>query len=209
MRDKINNDPMFQIGAVVVLIVVGFVLFTMMGKGGEEEESAAPTEATVSVAGTEASGTAVGATPGEAVEAATEAALEATVAPAPAVSAVTAPPLPDPVEAAYKGGETVVLLLVHDGGIDDRLVEKSTRALESFPDTAVFIVPAKQVARYGAITLGVEVEQVPALIVVRPKRLSKGVPQASVSYGFQTPEGIDQAMRDATYDGPEATYYPG
>jgi hypothetical protein len=209
MRDKLNNDPMFQIGAVVVLIVVGFLLFTMMGKGGEEEEAAAPTEATVSVEGTEASGTAVGATPGEAVEAATEAALESTVAPAPAVSAVTAPPLPDPVQAAYDGGKTVVLLLVHDGGIDDRLVAKSTRALSSFPDASVFIVPAKQVARYGAITLGVEVEQVPALIVVRPKRLSDGVPQASVSYGFQTPEGIAQAMRDATYDGPEATYYPG
>jgi len=208
MRDKLNNDPMFQIGAVVVLIVVGFLLFTMMGKGGEEE-AAAPTEATVSVEGTEASGTAVGATPGEAVEAATEAALESTVAPAPAVSAVTAPPLPDPVQAAYDGGKTVVLLLVHDGGIDDRLVAKSTRALSSFPDASVFIVPAKQVARYGAITLGVEVEQVPALIVVRPKRLSDGVPQASVSYGFPTPEGIAQAMRDATYDGPEATYYPG
>ena len=45
--------------------------------------------------------------------------------------------------------------------------------------------------------------------MVRPKRLSDGVPQASVSYGFQTPQGIAQAMRDATYDGPEATYYPG
>lgn len=208
MRDKLNNDPRYQIGAVVLLLVFGFVIFTQMGKGGEEE-AAAPTEATVSVEGTEASGTAVGATPGEAVEAATEQALEATVPPAAAVSAVTPPPLPDPVEAAYKGGQTVVLLLVHDGGIDDRLVAKSTRALASFPDTAVFIVPAKQVARYGAITLGVEVAQVPALIVVRPKRLSDGVPQASVSYGFQTPEGIAQAMRDATYDGPEATYYPG
>lgn len=207
MREKLNNDPMYQIGAVVVLLVLGFVIFTQMGKGGEEEESV-PTEATVSIEGTEASGTATGATPGEAVEGAVDAALEATVPPAPAVSAVTPPPLPDPVEAAYKGGKTVVLLLVHDGGIDDRLVAKSTRALESFPDTAVFIVPAKQVARYGAITLGVEVEQVPALIVVRPKRLSDGVPQASVSYGFQTPQGIAQAMRDATYDGPESTYYP-
>ncbi len=209
MRDKLNNDPRYQIGAVVLLLIFGFVIFTQMGKGGEEEEAAAPTEATVSVEGSEASGTAVGATPGEAVEAAAEQALQATVPPAAAVSAVVPPPLPDPVEAAYKGGKTVVLLLVHDGGIDDRLVAKSTRALSSFPDTAVFIVPAKQVARYGAITLGVEVAQVPALIVVRPKRLSDGVPQASVSYGFQTPEGIAQAMRDATYDGPEATYYPG
>jgi hypothetical protein len=206
MREKLNNDPKFQIGAVAVLLVAAFVIFTQLGKGKEEE--AVPTEATVTVEGSEASGTAVGATPGEAVEGAVEAALEETAPPAPALTTVTPPPLPGPVEAAYRGGKTVVLLLVHDGGIDDRMVAKSTRELASFPDTAVFIVPAKQVARYGAITLGVEVEQVPALVVVRPKRLSDGVPQASVSYGFQTPQGIAQAMRDATYDGPEATYYP-
>ena len=34
-----------------------------------------------------------------------------------------APPLPAPVTAAYDAGKTVVLLVVHDGGIDDRLVD--------------------------------------------------------------------------------------
>jgi hypothetical protein len=207
MRDKLNNSPGAQVGAVLVLLVLGFVIFTQMGSKPEEEE-AAPTEATVSVPATGATGTATGATPGEAIEGAVASAAESTVPQTSAVGAIAAPPLPAPVEAAYKGGKTVVLLVVHDGGIDDRLVAKSTRTLESFPDAAVFIVPAKQVARYGAITLGVEMEQVPALVVVRPKRLSEGTPQASVTYGFQTRQGIEQAMRDATYSGPEVNYYP-
>ena len=131
------------------------------------------------------------------------------MAPEPAVSAATAPPLPDPVQAAYEGGKTVVLLVVHDGGIDDRLVASRPRHSLPSPTPRSSSSPPSRSPATRAITLGVEVEQVPALIVVRPKRLSDGVPQASVSYGFQTPEGIAQAMRDATYDGPEATYYPG
>ncbi len=48
----------------------------------------------------------------------------------------------------------------------------------------------------------------PALVVMRPKQLSDGTPQASVDYGFQTPQGVLQAVRDAAYDGREVTYHP-
>ena len=34
------------------------------------------------------------------------------------------------------------------------------------------------------------------------------MPQATVDYGFQTPESVVQAVRDASYEGPEATYHP-
>ena len=54
--------------------------------------------------------------------------------------------------AAYDSGKTVVLLFVHDGGIDDRLVETATKASALSPTSAIFIVPAKQIARYAAIT---------------------------------------------------------
>ena len=181
------------------------------GSGGESAEEAPTTEATVAVAGTEASATATGATPGEAVEAAAEGAVEAAVTEASggaAPASIPAPPLPAPVAHAYDEGRTVVLLIVHDGGIDDKLVKVSTERLAGFPDVTTFIVPAKQIARYGAVTLGVDVTQVPALVVMRPKRLSGGIPQATVSYGFQTEQGIEQAMRDASYNGPDATYHP-
>lgn len=211
MRDKLNNDPKYQIGAVVILVVIAFVMLTKAGGGGESAEEAPVTEATVSVAGTEASATATGATPGEAVETAAEGAVEAAVTEASTATApasIPAPPLPAPVVHAYDQGRTVVLLIVHDGGIDDKLVKASTERLAGFPDVTTFIVPAKQIARYGAITLGVDVSQVPALVVMRPKRLSEGIPQAAVSYGFETEQGIEQAMRDASYEGPAATYHP-
>jgi hypothetical protein len=211
VREKINSDPKYQIGIVVVLILAaGYMLLGGLG-GGEESEETAPTEATVAVAGTGATGTATGATPGEAVEGAIEGAIASASTEASAASvaaSIPAPPLPHPVTAAYDSGKTVVLLVVHDGGIDDRLVAASTRQLDGDPGVAVFVVPVKQIARYGAITLGVDVQQVPALVVMRPRHLSHGTPEAAVIYGFQSAQSIDQAVRDASYKGPEATYHP-
>jgi hypothetical protein len=208
MREKLNENPKAQIGLVVILVLV--VAFMLLKPGGGEGEAEAPTEATVSVAGTEATGTATAATPGEAVEGAVEGALEAATTEVSALpSTIPPPPMPAPVAAAYDADKTVVLLVVHDGGIDDQLVAGSVRGLESYPDVALFVVPAKKIARYAAITLGAEVQQVPALVVMRPRKLSDGTPQASVDYGFQTSQSIVQAIVDARYDGPEATYAPG
>jgi hypothetical protein len=186
VREKLNESPMAQVGVVLVLALAAFVMLTQAKGGGSESEETAPVESSGIVAG------------------ATAPTLESVAG----IPPVPPPPMPAPVAAAYAGGKTVVLLVVHDGGIDDRLVAESTRRLEAFPDTAIFIVPAKQIAHYGAITIGVSVQQVPALVVMRPRKLSDGAPQATVSYGFQTDQAIEQAMRDATYAGPEATYHP-
>lgn len=210
MRQKLNENPKAQVGVVIALIIAAAFMFLKSSGGGEAEESA-PTEATVAVAGTSAVGTATGATPGEAVEGAVESAVE-TAGETGVVSAVPtsvpAPPPPAPITAAYDAGRTVVLLIVHDGGIDDALVRQASARLESRPDVALFTVPAAQIARYAAITVGLDVNRVPALVVMRPKRLSGGTPQASVDYGFQTAGGIEQAVQDAAYDGRELTYHP-
>jgi hypothetical protein len=208
MRDKLNNSPAAQIGLVVVLIAAAAFMFLKPGGGEESEE--APTEATVAIAGSEASGTATGATAGEAVEGAVEGAIEAATAEGAAAipSSIPAPPMPAPVAHAYDSGKTVVLLVVHDGGIDDKLVKGAAQQLKSHADVALFIAPAKQIARYAAITLGADVQQVPALLVMKPRGLSEGVPQASVDYGFQTSQSVVQAVIDAGYKGPEATYHP-
>lgn len=211
MREKLNSNPMAQAGIVLVLLIaVG--IFLMKGMGGEEEgEEAIPTEATVSVAGTEVSGTATAATPGEAVEGAIASATEGVTAGAgtsAVTSALPAPPLPKAVTSAYQSGKTIVLLVVHDGGIDDKLAEQAVEGVGSMPDTALFVVPVSQIARYAAITLAVDVNRVPALVVVRPKDLSEGSPEASVTYGLQTPQSVEQALRDATYDGPAVSYHP-
>jgi hypothetical protein len=211
VREKLNENPKAQVGLIALLVVAAAFMFLKSSGSGGEEESAVPTEATVAVAGTSAVGTATAATPGEAVEGAVETALESAseTGAVAAPPSVPAPPPPTPVTSAYDEGKTVVLLIVHDGGIDDALVKQSSTQLSSLSDVAVFTVPAAQIARYAAITVGLEVNRVPALVVMRPKRLSAGTPQASVDYGFQTAQGVEQAVRDAAYDGRELTYHPG
>jgi hypothetical protein len=210
VRQKLNENPVAQVALIALLVVAGAFLFISQSSGGEEVETA-PTEATVAVAGTGAVGTATGATPGEAVEGAVESAIESvgeTAAVSAAPTSVPTPPPPVPVTSAYDSGKTVVLLIVHDGGIDDELVKQASSQLESRADVALFTVPAKQVYRYAAITVGLDVNRVPALVVMRPKKLSGGTPQAGVDYGFQTSQGVLQAVRDAAYDGREVTYHP-
>jgi hypothetical protein len=169
------------------------MLMKGMGGGEEEgEEAVVPTEAPAAVAETGAP------IEGEAVSATTSA----------VTSPVPAPPLPRDVVSAYEEGKTVVLLIVREGGIEDELTRAAVEKLRSVPETAVFVVSAHQIARYAAITLGVDVSRVPALVVMRPKGLSEAGPEASVSYGYQTFENVDQAVRDARYDGPTASYHP-
>jgi hypothetical protein len=193
MREKLNENPMMQAAVVgVLLLVVGIFLMTSMGGGEEAEtETSAPLE-------------------GPSAESAAEpsASLSTALAMVNQASAGSARPLPAPVLAAWNADKTVVLLFVHDGGIDDKLVASATRQLTALPEAAVFIVPAHQISRYAPITEGVGVNRVPALVVVRPKSLHQTTPSASVSYGFLSGETIVQAVIDAGYKGPTLSYHP-
>jgi hypothetical protein len=190
MRQKLNENPLAQVAVVAVLLVLGVVMLMSMSKGGESET--AP-EAESSVATTSAPAiTPAGETP---------ATGGATTPPA-------APPPPRAVTSAYDSGQTVVLLIVREGGIDDGMVRADAQALAGVPDVALFVVPANQIARYAAITEGVGVNRVPALVVLRPKALSHGVPTASVSYGYQAAQNVVQAVTDARYKGGTLPYHP-
>lgn len=202
MREALNNNPVVQ-AAVVALLLLGAAIFLLLPGGGEEKEEGAA-EGTVQIAGTEIS--ASGAPPGEAVEAPVEGASGAPLVPGRLAAA--APPPPAPVREAWESGRTVVLLFMHNDGIDDRLVRNATRAVEGFPNASFFVVSAGQISRYAAIAEGVGVERVPALVAVTPKRLRDGQPTASVSYGFQRPETVRQAVIDAGYEGPTIDYHP-
>jgi hypothetical protein len=200
-RERLNSDPKLQIGlGVLIVVVVGYLLF---GKGGSEEEApvSEPTAA-VSEAGASAAGE-VPATVGAEGSAASLAA------------AVPKPPLPANLAAAYEANKVVALLFVRNGGIDDRLVAKYAALLQATFGPATdrlvdySVVPVKRIAHYGAITLGLGVQRVPALIVLRPKKLSGGNLEGSVFYGYQTPSSIAQALSDSVYHGPEGSYHPG
>jgi len=206
MREQLNSNPLVQLAVIGVLLVAVGIFVMSSGGGAAEEEESGTTEAAVGVAGTPATG----ATPGEAVEGAVEAAPESAGAGGSAAIPSTndAPPLPRPVLDAWKANRAVVLLFVRDGGIDDRLVKTATTGLAGFRDVSISIVPAARISRYAAITEGVGVERVPALVVVTPKHLKQAVPTASVSYGFQSPQSVAQAVIDAGYKGPTVDYHP-
>jgi len=204
MREQLNNNPLVQLAVIGALLAVGaFAFVTMSGRGGEEEEAAPTVSATVNgVPGS-------GATPGEAVEDAVRN-LEAGAAPTPTAASVPPPPVPAPdaVLRAWESGATVAMVFVRDGGIDDGLVRRTAGALGGLPGVKAFVVPARRIAEYAAITGGLGVDRVPALVVMRPKRVSGATPTASVLYGFQSPQRVAQAVIDAGYEGPTRDYHP-
>jgi hypothetical protein len=191
MREKLNSNPVAQAAILgVLLLATGFFVLSSMGGGSKEEETAATSSAQSIVE--------------------TVVASEGSVAvpPAPGALADAAPPPPPAVTAAFAANRTVVLLFVRSGGIDDRLVAGAVRRFSALPGVAPFVVPAGRIARYAAITQGVDVNRVPALVVLRPKRLDHGIPAASVTYGFQSPQSVVQAVVDAGYKGRTLGYHP-
>lgn len=190
MREKLNENPLAQVALLGVLLVVGVLLLTTMG-GGESEPEAEP-ETETSITTSAPAITPAGETPSTGAAAAPP----------------EFPPPPRAVTAAFRSGETVVLLVVREGGIDDRIVRADTVALAAIPKVALFVVPVRKIARYAAITEGVGVNRVPALVVLRPKALSHGVPTASVSYGYQGAQSVVQAVVDARYKGRTLSYHP-
>jgi hypothetical protein len=193
MREALNSNPLAQ-AAVIGLLLLGAAFFVISSSGGGEEEAGEPAAGSTSLSTT--------------AGAPTESASPASLGSALAAASQAAPPLPRPVMRAWAANETPVLLIVRDGGIDDDLVKTATASLTGFRNAAVFIVPAHQISRYAAITEGVGVDRVPALVVVTPKHLDQSVPTASVSYGFQSPQSIAQAVIDAGYQGPSVDYHP-
>jgi hypothetical protein len=193
MREALNSNPLAQ-AAVIGLLLIGTAFFVISSSGGGEEEGGEPATGTTSVSTT--------------APAPAESAPSASLGSALATASQAAPPLPRPLMRAWRANETPVLLIVRDGGIDDDLVKTATASLAGFRNAAVFIVPASQISRYAAITEGVGVDRVPALVVITPKHLDQSVPTASVSYGFQSPQSIAQAVIDAGYKGPTVDYHP-
>lgn len=190
MREKLNNNPVVQMAVIGVLLVAGGIFLLMTMGGGEEEAS---------------EGGAVTATVGP-----VEAPVEALEAESPAAAPMPAPPIDPPkkVVDAWESGATVALLFVREGGIDDHLVEHAAEGLATLSNVTSFVVPAKSIARYSALTSGVGIDRVPALVVLAPKRVAGAMPTASVHYGFQSPQSVVQAVVDAGYKGPTLDYHP-
>jgi hypothetical protein len=206
MREKLNNNPLVQVAILgLLLVAAGFLVMSSMGGG---EEKAASTETTATATTSESSTATSESSPSVSVTTSSAASAEGVAAPPPGALAKAAPPPPPAVTDAFAAGQTVVLLFVRHGGIDDRFVRRDVERLSSLSRVATFVVPADRIAHYATITQGVEVNSVPALVVLRPKRYDHGINTASVSYGYQSPESVVQAVVDAGYKGPTVDYHP-
>ena len=212
MRRAINENPVVQAALVGVLVLV-FAVFLYSKVLSGESSSSEPGTADSTTSAT-----------------ATETAVAPSVPTAPAAPAAPTSPdgavpsadleasqgLPASVVRAYEANKAIVLLIVKERGVEDRIVKLWVKALRSHPEVlkdnhglAVFVTGAKHISDYSRITLGVDVSRVPALVVVRPKSLSGDVPEATVRYGFRGPDSVLQAVRDALYKGPDdIPYYP-
>jgi hypothetical protein len=208
MRNALNNNPRVQIGVLAVLVVLAGLFFvpTFMHK----KAATTPPTTTSSASLTSPAGS-VNVTAGVTPSTGAAATAAPTAAPAPtsvAPGSFTAGPgLPAPVVKAWKDGNVVVLLVVRPGATDDRLVRESVEALSGDSGVTVFVTHADKIARYSRVTQGVGVSQVPALVVIRPRRLSGSVPQAQVTYGFRNAQSVVQQVHDALYSGKDNLPY--
>ena len=215
MRRALNENPVVQAALIGVLLIGVAVLFLTRMSGGDSPADTA---------------TAPAASPDPAASAAAATPAAAPVAPAaPASAFVAGKGLPEDVAKAYKDDKTIVLLIMREhpqgcysrsalvskrcGGIDDLQVATIVRVIDELrvrPNTALFITHASNVAAYSRITTGVDLDRVPALVVLSPKRLNDGgLPRATVSYGFRGPGSVIQAIEDAEYKGKtDLPYYP-
>lgn len=194
MREKLNDNPMAQIALVGVLLVVAAVFLLGKAGGGEaEEEEGGSAAADAAVA---------------AVAAELEAGQQPMRLPAPGTGPGAIPPPPRAVVDAVDSGDTVAILFVRDGGIDDRLVKEAVGKLETFGYVSTFVVPLHQIYRYVSISQGVDLSRVPALVVIRPENLSHSYDPASVHYGFQSAQSVVQAVVDARYHDGTLPYHP-
>lgn len=194
MREKLNDNPMAQIALVGVLLVLAAVFLLGKAGGGEAEEEEG---------GSAAADAAVAAVASE-----LEAGGQPLRLPAPGTGPGAIPPPPRAVVDAVDAGNTVAILFVRDGGIDDRLVREAVGKLDTFGYVSTFVVPVHQLYRYVSISQGVDLSRVPALVVIRPKNLSHQYDPASVHYGFQSAQAVVQAVVDARYHGGTLPYHP-
>lgn len=218
MREAINQNRTVQLVLLGLLLLGGAFLFMKVtkGSGSQSGATASPSSATAGATGsgsTDSGGVAATAAPLDSSVSASSAGPSSTgsAGSAPAVPAnlILGPSLPKSLLASYKRGDGVALLVMRAGGIDDAMVHRSVQLLHGVSGLAVYSTKAQHIARYAWITQGVNLTDLPALVVLIPRKLSKGVPTASVSYGFRDAASVLQAAKDALYRGPtHLSYHP-
>jgi hypothetical protein len=209
MRQAINENPVVQVVLLGVLgIVVAFLFMTRVVSQDEGASSDAATPAPTAAGAPPVPSTP---DPAAAVSDVSGVAPSTSAAPVSGVGFEAGPGLPESVVGAYEAGDVIALLVVNRKGTEDKRLEAEVEdRLRGRSDTSVFVVEAKDIARYSRIAEGVNLDRVPALVVVEPRRQVKGeLPVATISYGFRGPESVEQTVLDVLYEGKQLPYHPG
>jgi hypothetical protein len=209
MRKAINENRTVQLALLGVLALLGG-LFLLKGKGSGGESTAATPVAPAAPA------PATTGTPLPATTATTAAPVAGTPTATASgagvpVNLIPGPGLPKGLLAAYHDGDAIVLFVRRAGGIDDAIVHGSVDGLRALSGVKVYVTKARHISRYAWLTQGVNVTDLPALVVLRPRDLSKNssTATASVSYGFRDSASVLQAVKDELYRGPtNRPYHP-
>ena len=184
VRKTLNDNPLIAIAVVAVLgIGVAFMLMGQLSKGSGS--SASSTTAVPDTGATvPATGTATPAVTDPAATASAPAATPTSAPPADFGAFEPGPGLPKAVVDAYKRGDVVALLVLKRNGIDDRAVQAAVNRIQKAANVAVFQTYAQGVARYSRIAEGVDLNRVPAMVVIRPRssaRARRPPPSATAS----------------------------
>jgi hypothetical protein len=220
MREAINENRIVQL-ALLGMLLLGAAMMFMKATKGDQGKSTAGSAASSPAGATAGTGTTSMPPATDATAAADAGATVGTVsgdpmagssaalaaAPRVPVEMVPGPGLPKSLLASNRRGRAIVLLVVRSGATDDRLVRRTVAALDSGSSPDVYVTRAKHIARYSSLTQGLDVSQLPALIVVRPGG-GDGAATGTVSYGYRNSAGVRQAVKDALYRGPVASYHP-
>jgi hypothetical protein len=211
MRKALNDNPMVQFAVLgIAAVIFAFILFTSVLK--KDNTAAAPDgTATPAASGTASPTSSSDAAPSTSTPSSSAAPATSSPPPSTASGASGAPAggtpadgllpskgLPADLLVAFARNETIALLVVDPKGLSDKKVKQFTETLRSRND----------VAKYARVTSGVQVSRTPALVVVKPRKLTASVPTASVSYGFRGPRSVNQAIDDALYKGKQVPSYP-
>lgn len=111
---------------------------------------------------------------------------------AAAAPAVDVKGLPKPIANAIRKNKALVLLFWNGKSADDKAVRAALKHVDRW-DGRVYVAaaPIKQIAKYGRIARGVDVEQSPTVVVVDPNL------KAEMLVGYVDSSTIDQAVIDA------------
>jgi hypothetical protein len=231
MRKALNENPTVQLAVLgVAAVAFAIILFMTVFKG----DPAVTTTDTTATTGTPVTGASTGAptTPDASgttaatgtatAPSATDPSATGTVTP-PATSTPTAPVtggaagtsdgllaskgLPQDVLVAYAKNQAIALLVIDPKSHGAGALRKAAES-QSNKDVAVFVVDVKDIAKYSRITSGVDVSQAPAMVAVRPRKLTESVPTATVTYGIRGAASVKQAIQDALYKGGSVPAYP-